>query len=93
MVPIGASSALRVKISGVKKINERLIECLCITFIIHLLRLCCCCCCYQAGAWPVETANIPSFALPQELERSVHTVRTTLHLTISISILDNSYLK
>lgn len=26
----------------------------------------------QAGAWPINQGNLPTFALPQELERSVH---------------------
>ena len=28
----------------------------------------------QAGAWPIPQSNLPTFALPQELEKSVHMV-------------------
>lgn len=29
----------------------------------------------QAGAWPISQTNLPSFSLPQELEKSVRAVR------------------
>ena len=28
----------------------------------------------QAGAWPISQTNLPSFSLPQELEKSVRAV-------------------
>lgn len=28
----------------------------------------------QAGAWPISQTNLPSFSLPQELEKSVRIV-------------------
>ena len=29
----------------------------------------------QAGAWPITQSNLPTFSLPQELEKSVRIVR------------------
>lgn len=29
----------------------------------------------QAGAWPISQTNLPTFSLPQELEKSVKIVR------------------
>lgn len=29
---------------------------------------------FQAGAWPIGQSNLPSFSIPQELEKSVQMV-------------------
>jgi cullin 2 len=30
----------------------------------------------QAGAWPISQTNLPTFSLPQQLEKSVRAVNT-----------------
>lgn len=36
----------------------------------------------QAGAWPITQSNLPTFSLPQELEKSVRIVSNLLVLLI-----------
>jgi hypothetical protein len=47
----------------------------------------------QAGAWPVSQSNLPSFSLPQELEKSVRAVsKHDLHITnLILSLYTNEY--
>jgi cullin 2 len=33
----------------------------------------------QAGAWPISQTNMPSFSLPQELEKSIRIVNFKLN--------------
>ena len=38
----------------------------------------------QAGAWPISHTNLPSFSLPQELEKSVRIVIKTFFIQINL---------
>lgn len=42
----------------------------------------------QAGAWPISQTNLPTFSLPQELEKSVRIVRKFYFPLISNRPLD-----
>jgi hypothetical protein len=44
-------------------------------------------CCHvslQAGAWPIPQNNLPAFAIPQELERSVRMVSTSEYTAMAL---------
>ena len=42
----------------------------------------------QAGAWPIGQSNLPTFAIPQELEKSVRMV-SGFTLTIELKRIDD----
>ena len=37
---------------------------------------------FQAGAWPIGQSNLPTFAIPQELEKSVSMVGRLIAIMI-----------
>lgn len=41
---------------------------------------------FQAGAWPIGQSNLPSFSIPQELEKSVQMVSRPLLLKTMVSV-------
>lgn len=49
---------------------------------------------FQAGAWPLGQTSITPFAVPQELEKSVQTVRNILvKYTTDYVCFDDNYLE
>ena len=43
----------------------------------------------QAGAWPITQSNLPTFSLPQELEKSVRIVRFIILFLYKFTHIDN----
>ena len=43
--------------------------------------------CYQAGSWPIGQSNLPTFAIPSEVEGSLKNVSSHIHLSLTVSYL------